>query len=339
MIKFSIVIPVYNAEKTLPITLESCLNQTYSNIEIICIDDCSSDTSPDILKHYAEKDVRIRYINLKKNVNSYMARKAGIKYITGDYILFLDSDDTLVINACKFLLKEIGRNPVDMIEFGYKKIPQNSTNYPAIIKSPSEYLLKLCAVYPGVPSAVWTRAYKKEVLIEAFNNMNDFYAFMAEDVYTSVVILYYTKTLSVLRKVLINYTTSGKSTSNIFDLHIYNNWLESYNTIIHQLQLFFKQHHSEILPDCQAISIHLLNDFIDKIPKKLTEEEKLQLSDSFFSIINKQIAFAYIHHSGINSIKLYNSIYAQKTRIQKIFFAIKLLIKSIIGLPLFENEL
>jgi glycosyltransferase involved in cell wall biosynthesis len=333
MIKFSIIIPIYNAEKTLPATIDSCLNQTYSNIEIICINDCSSDASSDVLKRYAGQDARIRYINLKENVNSYTARKIGVKYITGDYVLFLDSDDTFVLNACALLLKKINHNLTDVVEFSYRKIPQNIIYYPVKIKNPSEYLSKLCSANPGVPSAIWTRVYKKEILIEAFDSMKDFHAFMAEDVYISIVIFSYAKTVSQLHKPLVNYSTLGKSNSNIFDLYTYKKWLESYNTIIYQIQLFFKEHHPELLSNYNTIIIHLLNDFIDRIPEELTNQERQQLGDLFFSVIDRQIAFLYMHHSGINSVKLYNSIYVHKTKMQKILFAIKILIKSIIGLP------
>jgi glycosyltransferase involved in cell wall biosynthesis len=263
-----------------------------------------------------------------------MARKIGVKHITGDYILFLDSDDTFAPNAYKLLLKKINHCPVDVIEFGYKQIPQNNINYPARIKNSSEYLSRLCSINPGVPSAVWTRAYKKELLIKAFNSMTDFYAFMAEDLYISIVIFSYANTLSYLCKPIVNYAAFGKSNSNTFNVYVYKNWLVSYNTILYQIQLFFKQHHKELLQNCSTISIHLLNDFIDRIPENLSENERRQLCDLFFSTIDKQIIFLYLHHSGIYSIKLYNLIYSHKTKIQQILFAIKLVIKTIIGSPL-----
>ena len=92
MIKVSVIIPVYNVEDYLGMCLDSVCNQTLKDIEIICIDDGSTDKSPEILKKYAEKDSRVKIIT-QKNSGQAVSRNIGIKKAQGEYIAFVDSDD------------------------------------------------------------------------------------------------------------------------------------------------------------------------------------------------------------------------------------------------------
>lgn len=89
----SIITPVYNAEKFISNTIESVVNQTYRNWEMLLIDDCSTDSSAEIIKKIAEKDSRIRYIKLDKNSGAAVTRNWGLEEAKGRYIAFLDSDD------------------------------------------------------------------------------------------------------------------------------------------------------------------------------------------------------------------------------------------------------
>ncbi len=91
--KISILIAVYNTEAYIRQCLDSLLSQTHEDWEAICVDDCSTDHSLDILKEYAEKDSRIKVIHLATNQGQAKARNKGIEYCTGDIACFLDSDD------------------------------------------------------------------------------------------------------------------------------------------------------------------------------------------------------------------------------------------------------
>ena len=90
--KVSVIIPVYNTEKYLRECLDSVVNQTLKNIEIICVDDGSTDGSLEILREYAEKDSRVK-VYTQPNTNAGAARNHGLRYATGEYLAFLDSDD------------------------------------------------------------------------------------------------------------------------------------------------------------------------------------------------------------------------------------------------------
>ena len=98
MIKVSVIIPVYNVELYLRECLDSIVNQTLKEIEIICIDDCSTDNSYSILEEYSKKDVRFRILKNISNIGSGPTRNIGIREAKGQYISFIDSDDYISNN-------------------------------------------------------------------------------------------------------------------------------------------------------------------------------------------------------------------------------------------------
>ncbi len=103
----SIIIPVFNAERFLGVTLDSVKDQTYSNWECICIDDCSTDNSRNIVKSYVKNDHRFKLIEMKENKGVALARNEGIKSAIGDYIAFLDSDDVWLGNKLSTQLEHM----------------------------------------------------------------------------------------------------------------------------------------------------------------------------------------------------------------------------------------
>ena len=120
--KFSIIIPVYNVEDYLSPCLDSVINQTLRDIEIICVNDGSRDNSLEILNIYQKCDPRITIIN-KENGGLSSARNAGLKRAHGEYILFLDSDDYFALNACECLYAEVLECRPEIIVFGAKIFP------------------------------------------------------------------------------------------------------------------------------------------------------------------------------------------------------------------------
>jgi glycosyltransferase involved in cell wall biosynthesis len=95
--KVSIVVPVYNSAEFLPVCLDSIINQTYKNIEIICVNDGSKDNSLEILNQYKQKDKRVIIIN-QSNSGVSSARNSGLKKSSGKYVQFVDSDDLGPVN-------------------------------------------------------------------------------------------------------------------------------------------------------------------------------------------------------------------------------------------------
>ncbi len=104
--KISIIIPIYNAERHIGQCLDSVVNQTYKNLEIICINDGSTDDTASILNEYKEKDKRIILIN-QNNMGNSISRNIGLNKVTGKYLFFVDADDYLMLNIIEKLYNTI----------------------------------------------------------------------------------------------------------------------------------------------------------------------------------------------------------------------------------------
>ena len=114
----SIIVPIYNVEKYLVDCIESIINQTYKDLEIILVDDGSKDNCGEIADDYAQKDSRIKVIH-KENGGLSDARNKGMEIATGEYLMFADSDDFLMSNACEVLVKEIEDKSADYVIGNY----------------------------------------------------------------------------------------------------------------------------------------------------------------------------------------------------------------------------
>lgn len=114
--KVSIIIPVFNPDIHLKKCLDSVINQTMTNIEIICIDDGSTDESLNIIEEYSKRDNRLVLLK-QKNSGAGIARNKGIEYSTGDYILFVDSDDWIEKSTCEELYNHAQRLNSDLVIF------------------------------------------------------------------------------------------------------------------------------------------------------------------------------------------------------------------------------
>lgn len=121
--RISIIIPTYNVEQYLPFCLESVINQTLIDIEIICIDDGSTDRSGQIADQYARIDNRIHVVH-QANKGLSGARNTGMMVAKGQWLLFLDSDDMLMPNACERVWMETMEGATDIIIFGTKIVPE-----------------------------------------------------------------------------------------------------------------------------------------------------------------------------------------------------------------------
>lgn len=126
--KISIIVPVYKVENELPRCVESLINQTYKNIEIILVDDGSPDNCPIICDEYAKKEKRIQVIH-RENGGLSEARNSGLANVTGQYILFVDSDDYIELDTCEKFIDALKEDMPDIVvgdyieEREYKAIP------------------------------------------------------------------------------------------------------------------------------------------------------------------------------------------------------------------------
>lgn len=163
--KVSIIVPIYNAEKYLPKCLDSIITQSINNIEIICINDGSTDDSLDILKKYATKDARIKLIN-QINSGQSVARNKGLDIATGDYIYFVDADDYIHPQTLEIMLNVAlaSKCPIVATNLNKKKrsfseISASNIKY-SVHKKPLSHILN--KVWSS--SVIWNKLYKAETL-------------------------------------------------------------------------------------------------------------------------------------------------------------------------------
>ena len=169
MVKVSIIVPVYNVEKYLSKCLESLINQTLKDIEIVCVNDGSTDNSLSILKEYANKDSRIKIID-KQNEGVSVARNTGINAATGKYLMFADSDDYLVENACEKALNTIEHNNSDICIFGHYDLVDGKLVKSSVNKDIIKAQKQNNQTYTDFSINIWDKIYNREFLIR--NSIN-----------------------------------------------------------------------------------------------------------------------------------------------------------------------
>ena len=190
MIKVSVIIPVYNAEKYLEKCLDSLLKQTFTDMEVICVDDGSTDASLEILKRFQEKDRRIHVLT-QENQYAGTARNNGMKIAQGEYLLFLDADDFFEETLLEKIYSQGKKMEADIVLFGAKQY-----NGKTGCVSPAPWYLKKDAVPEENPfsrktqdtdifaittPAPWTKLFRKEfidsegIFFQGLQNSNDVY--------------------------------------------------------------------------------------------------------------------------------------------------------------------
>lgn len=176
MIKFSVIIPVYNSEKYIGRCLHSISSQLYSDIQVIVVDDGSTDSSRKIITRYVNKDNRFKYI-YKENGGPATARNMGIAYSTGEYICFIDSDDEILDNYFYEINKALKNNNLDILEINacYKNIHGKLKTYQEINidskkRTGIEYLCDYLAQRKYFNVAPWTKIMNRQFIIN-----NDLY--------------------------------------------------------------------------------------------------------------------------------------------------------------------
>lgn len=182
--KVSIIVPVYNAEDTIVNCVNSIRNQTYKNIEIICVNDGAKDRSLKILQTLSEKDERIVVID-KQNGGVSSARNAGLRSATGEYVQFVDSDDAIKTNMVEILVDSLENSGAQWAICGYEfsdgqglRVPEN------VCYTVEKFLENFCSFYAeGFFCSPWNKLFVKQFIKHTFNedmNLGEDAVFNAE---------------------------------------------------------------------------------------------------------------------------------------------------------------
>ena len=129
MPRFSIVVPAYNVESCLARCLNSLVNQTFGDFEVVCVDDTSHDGTPSILESYRTRDARVRVVRNEQNLHLFATRHVGVRETSGEYVLFVDADDELTPDALECLDAQLRSNPVDILQFPMQVLAEPGAEY------------------------------------------------------------------------------------------------------------------------------------------------------------------------------------------------------------------
>ena len=284
--KISIIVPIFNTEKYLAKCLDSIINQTYSNIEIILVDDGSSDSSGIICDEYALKDSRIVVVH-KENGGVSSARNTGLDIATGDYIMFVDSDDYVAPQFCEIpLLIAIEKN-ADIVSFGYYRIYFNGrridrkTNEPREISS-SEGIYLLISKKDVVHNLLWNKLWKRQL----FSDVRFPIGVLYED--NAVIYLLFHKANKILVSDCLLYNYLFRDTSITADWNKPKSIIDRF-TIWHDRLAFVKKYYPEnVEVQITQLATEAINGML-RLTGKAQYRKMVLLFSSFLDDNKKQI--------------------------------------------------
>ncbi|MGC9376072.1 bifunctional glycosyltransferase/CDP-glycerol:glycerophosphate glycerophosphotransferase [Streptomyces sp. MH13] len=229
MPRFSVIIPCFKVQGFLRECLDSVLDQSYRDIEVVAVDDCSPDGSGAILDEYAARDERVRVLHLEENAGLGRARNAGMPHATGDYLFFLDSDDTLTPGALRAMADRLAETAdPDVLVFDYARTywwGGTRRNVLAGVLAEAGDGTFTAAEHPGILDllmVVWNKVYRRDfVEREGFTFPPGYY----EDTPWTFPVMFSAGRIATLDRICLNYrqrrqgnilsTTSRKH----FDVH------------------------------------------------------------------------------------------------------------------------
>lgn len=249
----SVIIPVYNTEKYLESCIESILNQTYQNLEIIIVDDGSIDGSPVICDSYEKKDSRIKVIH-KENEGLGYTRNCGLKHATGEYVSFLDSDDILDVNTYEYCIREMKKHQADASFFGRKTFTESgeytiNTNIPKkLIYVGKEVIEEFAKHYIGWFQYEQTTPYIKESSCCALyrrdiieNNHLQFPSereCLSEDAFFNMDICRNAECVMIIPKDFYHYRYNPNSLTTKYDAERYKRVVGYYHKLLEYIEKF-----------------------------------------------------------------------------------------------------
>ena len=325
----SILVPVYNVEKYIDRSINSITRQTYKNLEIIIVDDGSTDRSREMCDRWGQIDKRITVIH-QQNKGLLTARKKAVEAATGDFFVFVDSDDWIEKDTCEKCLKVMSKENVDIVCFGtiieatkdtsVKQIKEYDTFFNRQvpkINSTSE-LLKAAFKDKSFPWNMWGKMYKSNIVKTAYSWMPEFRCNYAEDLLTSYLIYSISKTCSMIPNKLHHYRIgSGISTKNDVETEEFLTLLKAFDNFEVIKEIAFQKELS--LKSSFDITSYIEESLNDTVVFYLTKVHDKDFFTDWIDNWTKKIgtkkAFLYLLRNNIKEYNLNNS--TNKEQIQE----------------------
>lgn len=330
----SVIIPVYNTEKYIDRCLESVLNQTYSNIEIILIDDGSKDNSGKLCDSYASIDNRIKVIH-KKNQGLGMARNTGIDNCTGKYLMFIDSDDYIELDMIEKLYKSIKKENSDICYCDFNRVQDGKViseghleHLAGLYKGEKINEIIIPNIIGGAPSdknddiigwsvckCLFDTKIARKVKFHSEREM------ISEDIIFQLDYLHNVNRVSVIPNALYNYCINGNSLSRTYREDRFEKIKKLYNEQIKRLESLSCLSLAKIRADRMLISNIRMELMIDVVAL-----EKEKSIDIIRGIIDDELVKKVISEYPINKLPLKQRIFAfliKHKKYKSIFFLVK----------------
>ena len=291
MPKVSVIIPVYNVSKYLTDCVNSAINQSLRDIEVICVNDASTDSCSAILQSFAEKDSRIRVISFEQNLGTSQARKAGVLASTGDYVMFLDGDDELFLDACEVAYNSIVKYKTDMVQFDTEIINIAGVSEQRIRMNKrllAPYLTKVIKDSDIVAKVwkeklfginLWNKIFRGDVCRVAFSEVLDGYYPKGQDLYAFFIIACHSKSYAGIKNTLYKYKFgTGITGGDVLTL-------EKYGTLLQEKKVYdaLVDYIAKNSLDCyRDITTAIYNNFINECVSKWVNNLSIDsLSEGF----------------------------------------------------------
>lgn len=305
----SVIIPIYNVEQYIEKCLDSVINQTYKDLEIICVNDCSPDNSAQILLEYAQRDTRIKIVNREKNGGVSAARNTGLDEAKGEYVYFIDSDDWIdldyiekMVSAITFsktdvvvntnVIQEFENKPSKKLVFGDLEIEEN-----AFVDADN--------AINNIMWASWAQLWDRKFLVK--NDLGFLEGHIYEDMHFSPVAYSYMDKIYAIAASAYHYRIRENSLcrqneddysvkekllfvyNTVFDFFVKTNYIEN-----HRVRLFPKDFILPALQNNNDKIYELLLIYLVKIKKYVERDKELydKVDYEFFTDIIQNIDLA-----------------------------------------------
>ena len=288
----SVVVPFYGVEAYFAECLESLAKQTYSNIEILCIDDCSPDNSLAIAREFEARDPRVRIIQHDENKGLGGARNTGIEQARGNYICFVDSDDCVSDRFVELLYDAITENNSDISACGFFGFSNHNwdvaftTQYEDTQFNNEDHKSNVFDLADHIRGASWLKMYRHDLLLR--HNLCQPEKRYYEGVVFWLKAVYYSSKITTIRDVLYFYRQRpGSIMTTMSEQHV-----DDRLDFVEQIQHFF---HSEILRTPHIDTEKATDDYVDFILKhlrygyRLFEEACIDRSDPIWACYDQKV--------------------------------------------------
>lgn len=314
MSKVSVIVPIYNAGKKLKFCLRSILNQTFKDIELILINDGSTDESLEICEEFSKFDIRIKLID-KKNEGVIVARRVGIEKASSDYIMFVDADDwihnhmieIIYLKACDSSADIVVCNSFKVLNDRFKFGRKNTSMFFSSDKifTSDDIRTKLVDAYlhgHPFPASLYAKLYRRDIFANSGKYLSNI-KFFGEDLYLNIELFLKANKILIIKKALYYYRVGGY-TYHYMD-SLLNDAVTGYK---HQKDIINEYYVSDFERQIDGISIMLLNTFITCLGNCfLSNRNKNEIKNAISTYVKDPSIQEVMVNSGV--IKYFDEIF------------------------------